>query len=339
MIGQATQILNDFTPEQAGAFARLLEAHDQLPTFTLPGFGRFVRNIAADPTSVIGVATLGAGMAGRQAAKEGVKQALRQRIGNAILTNPIKVGAGEAAAYTGAGDVLTQKTKVKGGTQQEYSPLQTAGATALGATLGAGMMKGAQKVGQWVSKLLDNQIKLDGNEFGEGLSGKELRKVAMQFGKDHFVGKSFINDKTKDEISVPWQGVKHALSGGASDPEIRVFYALPDILKHMDHVATEAPKSSQKDISSVHRYATTAVIAGEHLDIGVIVFEDKSGHRFYDHFVIKEVTPAGTSGAASLRAQEKLGVPADSRGDVSVVNSVDGGNTSGKNATKPPRGK
>lgn len=334
MVGQAAQILNNFSPEQAGSFLRALDAYDKLPMFTMPGFGRLVRNVAADPTSVVGVATLGAGLAGRQAgraaAKEGIKTALRQRIGESILTNPVKVGAAEAAAYTGGGDLIKQNVEIKGGKRDSVDPLQAAGATAIGGAAGAAVMKaapyvgkavkaGAQPLSDWVSKLTSTGVRVAGNEFGDGLSGKELRKAAMDFGRTHFVDKSFVNKKTKDEITVPWQGVKHALSG-ATDPEIRVFYALPDLLEQASYVGKEAPKKSQPEISAVHRYATTAEVAGEALDIGLVVFEDKNGHRFYDHFVIKKTTPAGTSGAASLRAQEKLGSQPAAGVDESVAN-------------------
>ena len=160
MVGQAAQILNNFTPEQSGSFLRALESYDKLPMFTMPGFGRLVRNVVADPTSIVGAATVGAGLVGRQAgraaAKEGIKTALRQRVGQAILANPVKVGAGEAAAYTGTADAIRQNVEMKGGTRQTFDPLQTAGATAIGAAAGATLMKGAQKAGQLLAKIKSN---------------------------------------------------------------------------------------------------------------------------------------------------------------------------------------
>lgn len=160
LAGQAAQILNNFSPEQAQSFLRALEAYDQLPNFTLPGFGRFVRNVAADPSSVLGVATLGAGLVGRQgarqAAKEGVKQALRQRIGSAILNNPLKVGAGEAATYVGTADALKQKVEVQAGANDSVDYGQTAIAAGTGAALGAGVMKAAPYVGKAVTKGMEN---------------------------------------------------------------------------------------------------------------------------------------------------------------------------------------
>lgn len=164
MIGQASQILNNFTPEQAGSFLRALDAYDKLPMFTMPGFGRLVRNLAADPTSIVGAATVGAGLVGRQAArataKEGIKTALRQRVGQAILANPVKVGAGEAAAYTGTADVIKQKVEIQGGKRQEVDQLQAGAMAAVGGAAGAGLVKGVQVaapvVGNAIKKGIEN---------------------------------------------------------------------------------------------------------------------------------------------------------------------------------------
>lgn len=41
---------------------------------------------------------------------------------------------------------------------------------------------------------------------------KELRKAAMQYARDNFVGKSYVNESSGHELKVTWQGVKHAAS-------------------------------------------------------------------------------------------------------------------------------
>ncbi|MBV5273154.1 MAG: hypothetical protein JZU52_05780, partial [Lamprocystis purpurea] len=140
-------------------------------------------------------------------------------------------------------------------------------------------------------------IRLTGDEFGAGLAGKSLRDAAVSYAKKHFVDAAFENASTGQSIEVTWQSVKHALAN-ANDAEMRVFHALPRILKTARYVESVPDKLGRPDIQAVHRYAVKVLLKDEPLTIGVIVRETKDGHRFYDHFIIKSKNPAGISEAA-----------------------------------------
>ena len=133
---EATQ-LTQATDDQKNAFVNLMDMYDQKQS-SLAGFGRAVAGLASDPTTYIGIGTFGAGTAGAQAVKQGIKAGVKEAT-KAGIKQGAKIGALEGAAYTAVDDALRQSTRITAGQQEKFDPLQNAKAAAFGGTIGAGL--------------------------------------------------------------------------------------------------------------------------------------------------------------------------------------------------------
>ena len=93
-------------------------------------------------------------------------------------------------------------------------------------------------------------------------------------------------------------GLKHALSN-ANEIEVRLLAALGPLLERATLVETMPDRLGRPDVKSVQRYEAAVKVGDETLGVGVVVRELKDGHRFYDHFVLKDESPGGISEATS----------------------------------------
>ena len=114
-------------------------------------------NVAADPLSWVGLATLGIGTLGKESLKTMTKQGLKQFLEQSILTNAGKVAMStvkapfspigiEAGFYTFVDNTLRQKVKIDGGGQTTYSAGEALESYALGATFGNTLKNTVQAV-------------------------------------------------------------------------------------------------------------------------------------------------------------------------------------------------
>jgi Large polyvalent protein-associated domain 3 len=130
-------------------------------------------------------------------------------------------------------------------------------------------------------------LALTGDELGKHANTKALRTAAMAYAQMHFVGKSFVNASSGHVIKVTRQGLKHSLAG-TNEIEIRLIPALPHMLSHAKHVATEPDKRGRPDILSVNKYETRVTIDQETLHVGIITRQNAAGHEHYDTFVVSQ---------------------------------------------------
>lgn len=130
------------------AFAYMMDAYDKKDA-TIEGFGRAVKELALDPTSYVGIGTLGAGFAMRKTGAELVKEGLKNRLMSNIrgyLTNEVAIGATEGALYTAGDEVARESVYQDASMMDEYSPENIATAGALGAVVGGSLVKGVQMI-------------------------------------------------------------------------------------------------------------------------------------------------------------------------------------------------
>lgn len=131
-------------------------------------------------------------------------------------------------------------------------------------------------------------VSVSGSELGSFAETKDLRKAAMQYARDNFVGKSYTNKDSGHEIQVTWQGVKHA-TAGANAAELTVMAKLDELLIHAKKDGEAVPDyKGRPHILSAQKYQATVDLNGERLNIGIITLKKHSGHEHYDHFIIKD---------------------------------------------------
>ena len=131
------------TPEQKRAYLYLMDSSEKLG-WSWEAFGHGVRGIATDPTTYVGIGTLGFGTAvaqtGKALTREAVKEMLRAGVNMGVK------GAVEGAIYGAAQEGIRQTVSVQGGGQEGYNlgdiamgaATGAAVGTVLGGTLGAG---------------------------------------------------------------------------------------------------------------------------------------------------------------------------------------------------------
>ncbi len=148
-------------PKAAYAFLHLLNTYGELPMFTWNGTKRFFNGVLKDPTTYVGLGTLGIGLAGKKfttaAGKGGLKKALRAAIDPAAITMY------EGALYAASDDFFRQKVAIQAGPeveggQESYDPVRGSMAAGGGALFG-GLLYGGAKVGANVAPLAIDAVK------------------------------------------------------------------------------------------------------------------------------------------------------------------------------------
>ena len=109
--------------DQKKAFLYLMDTYDDLE-MSWSGAGRFIKGAAADPTTYVGLGTLGLGTIAAQgtktATKQGIKQLLKTSVRGAVI------GGVEGAVYGAAGSAGRQSVEVAGGARESISGTQLA---------------------------------------------------------------------------------------------------------------------------------------------------------------------------------------------------------------------
>lgn len=122
------------------------------------GVARAFKEIGLDPSSYIGIATLGAGFVGKQAvgqtAKAGLKEMFKQGAMN-YLKNTTATVATEAGIYTATDDLARQSAKVGANMQDNIDLTETAIAGGTGAVLGGTVAKAVPMAVSGVKKVVE----------------------------------------------------------------------------------------------------------------------------------------------------------------------------------------
>jgi len=133
-MAQIANAVTKATQEEKEAFLWMMDTYDNT-NFSWEGAGRAATSLATDPTTYVGLGTLGAGFVARQAGKEttkaGVRQALIQSLGRTGITAGI-----EGGVYAGTQSTIEQGVEVSAGRREEISLGKAAVDTAIGVTAG-----------------------------------------------------------------------------------------------------------------------------------------------------------------------------------------------------------
>jgi len=116
------------------AFLFLMDTYDNT-NVSWEGTGRFISGIATDPTTYVGLSTIGAGLVGKEVAKQsgkaGIKELLKRGLGRTGVVAGLETGIVSAADNT-----VRQGIEVSAGRKSELSLTELATKTAIGATAG-----------------------------------------------------------------------------------------------------------------------------------------------------------------------------------------------------------
>jgi len=129
--------LRDMDNDTKFAMYHLFNEYERLPQFSWGGTQRFFKGVLTDPTTYVGLGTLGLATVGRAGAQQMSKSAFRSLLRGSL--DPRLLAAYEGAGYVGADDAMRQSIDIQAGVQQELDLGQTLEAATIGAVAGGGL--------------------------------------------------------------------------------------------------------------------------------------------------------------------------------------------------------
>jgi len=149
-----TKKMSDADDKAKLSFYYMMDQYEK-KDISMNGVLRGLYNVGVDPSSYVGVATLGMSFFGKQAAQQTAKRGFKELMKQGAmryLKSPAAVAATEGAIFTASDDAARQTSAVEAGVQEEFDLTQTAVAGAVGAVAGAGLVKGGEKLAKGVAK-------------------------------------------------------------------------------------------------------------------------------------------------------------------------------------------
>lgn len=150
-------------------------------------------------------------------------------------------------------------------------------------------------------------IKIEGNEFGEGISTDQLRNTALHYARNTFK-QPVTNAETGMEIRIPVSGIKHVISLSGDIRKVQLLYALPDILKKSIYIGAEKPYKPNQNIRAIHRFQTVAEVGSDSVKVNSVIRETNEGRLFYDYRLSNiQKESAGSPGSMNLEGSKPSG--------------------------------
>lgn len=133
---------------------------------------------------------------------------------------------------------------------------------------------------------------------GEELGGldvpiKTLKVRAANYARKHFSDKIVTVASDGAQVLIPWQGIKHALTGQVHPVSALVTSKLDALIENGQRVGSFPDRKNRESIKAVHYYETPININGENSTIRIVVRETQDGKRYYDHFEVRGDLPSG----------------------------------------------
>jgi hypothetical protein len=129
--------LRDMDVNTAYAMHHLFGEYERLPDFSWNGTKRFFKGVATDPTTYIGLGTLGLATIGTAGAKQMGKGAFRQTLRG--MLDPRMLAVYEGAGYVGVDTALRQNVDIQAGVSGEYDIEEILRNAGIGGALGGGV--------------------------------------------------------------------------------------------------------------------------------------------------------------------------------------------------------
>ena len=129
-------LLTTMTDEEKASFGLVMDTYDNLD-YSWGGAYRAVRGIATDPTTYIGLGTVGAGLIAKTGGKIASKQLVKELLRPYTVRAAAIIGAAEGGIWSATGDAIRQSAEVQINEGQEFSWGRVGSAAAVGAGAGA----------------------------------------------------------------------------------------------------------------------------------------------------------------------------------------------------------
>jgi len=149
MMGVRTAELSSMDDDTKFRFLQMMKTYDD-KDITWSGTARFFKNMLSDPTTYIGLGTLGIGVVGRHGVQQTTKLAIKEAFKKSIKS-PTALAAYEGGTYFAADNALRQSVKVQGGEQAGFDFGESVESFGMGALFGGALAKGANFLADMVS--------------------------------------------------------------------------------------------------------------------------------------------------------------------------------------------
>lgn len=149
-------------------------------------------------------------------------------------------------------------------------------------------------------------VDVDGKFFGDTKDLEQLRRKARDYAQANYVAapKTVKVTDAGEDVIVNWQGLKHAIAKAPTATELQVIRDIPALLQNSKKTGFAEDLAARRNVKGFHYYEAAARIDGKLHKIKMVVREDLSGKRFYDH----------TAEITALVNRESAGISGEHRG-------------------------
>lgn len=236
------------------AFLYLMNRYDDLE-MSWGGVGRFIKGAALDPTTYVGLSTLGVGAVGGQATKLASKEALKQMLKTGLVTGL------EGAMQTAASNSIEQSVRINAGERTEFDYRELTASAGAGFGFGAVLGGAADALGTVIRKAPEAPVKAQ-----EPVPATTLADEAPAPALESPRANSEAANPEPVQLELPWgSGAKPK-----AEPENEIVKAAESTA--LDSGQRSVPRS-QEDISEWAKPATDVILNSKPEDISRMVEE------------------------------------------------------------------
>jgi hypothetical protein len=134
MGNEALDLFEFANQQQKEDFVTAMDMYDN-KKISWAGVGRFIKGVGSDPSTYVGIGTLGAGLVARAGAKEATKQSIKEFVKQGAIQGA-KIGAIEGATYSTVDNALRQSTRIMSGQREGFDFGESGQSALFGAGVG-----------------------------------------------------------------------------------------------------------------------------------------------------------------------------------------------------------
>lgn len=137
MGNEALDLFQFANQQQKEDFVKAMDMYDN-KKISWAGAGRFIKGVGFDPSTYVGIATLGTGLVAKVGAKEATKQSIREFVKQGAVQGA-KIGAIEGAAYSTVDNALRQSARIMSGQREGFDFGESGQSALFGAGVGGAL--------------------------------------------------------------------------------------------------------------------------------------------------------------------------------------------------------